>query len=106
MHNTFDIKEEGGLFKSYSHNFPEFVGEGADENKAIEAMSAKIAHYALNKPKAYNARIKDRIKRGLYCECGVRLEEPVLAIYTNTGGDNGTFCKIENLGKRRRINSK
>lgn len=85
MHNTFEVKKFEDCYKCQSHNFPEFIGEGKTEDDAISSMSGKIAYYAKNKPMAYNKRIKTRMDAGLYCMCGVKLEEPALGIYMEQG---------------------
>lgn len=81
MHNSFDLIElSQGKWRASSHNFPEFVGEGKNEKEALEVMNRKIIHYKQNNLEAYNQRLRDRLKKGLACECGVKLDSPVLAI--------------------------
>lgn len=80
MHNTFDVSENGGIFLASSHNFPEFSGEGTSREEAITSLNRAIIHYIDNNPVEYNRRIRDRIKRGLKCECGEKLDGPIVAI--------------------------
>lgn len=79
MHNTFDIKEIPEGFEARSHNF-DAVGVGATEKEAFDKMNRKILYFADNYPEQYRKKILDRVKRGLYCECGVPLEEKPLGI--------------------------
>lgn len=82
IHNTFDIIPFDDGYKTKSHNFPEFEGEGKTITEAIDNLQRKIVYYADNFPKEFRKRIYSRIKRGLECECGVRLTEPSLGFYT------------------------
>ena len=74
MHNSFDITKEGEKFLAKSHNFPEFTGEGDTEPKAIDDLHRKLTYYKDNNFNEFTKRIKDRVRRGLACECGVKID--------------------------------
>lgn len=92
-HCTHDIiKLEDGKYLAKSHNFPEFSGVGEDEEKARMEMNRKIVYYADNNKKAFYARIAARTKKGLLCECGVKLDDDVpIAIYMPPKGGKKAF---------------
>ena len=79
-HNSFDIKQVGDKFEARSHNFPEFVGVGTTEAEAVNLMDRMILYYRDNNPAAYVDRIKARIKKGLACDCGIKLDGQVLGV--------------------------
>ena len=80
MHNSFDVEEANGKFVVVSHNFREIIGIGSDAKEAIQDLNRKIIYYRDNNEKEFNDRIRARIKKGMACECGEKLEAPVVAI--------------------------
>lgn len=81
LHNTFDISEKDGVFTATSHNFKGIKGEADSEEKAIDNLNRAIIAYSDNYPLEFKKNIKDRMKEGLQCGCGLKLEEPALKIY-------------------------
>lgn len=81
-HNSYTIKViQDGIFRVESHNFPEFSAKGYTEQEALDKLNRKLIHYWDNDPKGFEQKIKDRTAKGLQCACGLKLEEPPLAIY-------------------------
>lgn len=80
MHNTFDVKITKDGFECKSHNFPECIGEGETEEKAICDMDSKIRYFADNYPKEFENNIRKRIESGLSCMCGEKLTDQVIAV--------------------------
>ena len=81
MHNTFDVQIKDQLFVVTSHNFPDMCGTGISFSRAITDLNKKLVYYADNNPVEYKNKLQARLKRGLSCECGEKLESDVIAIY-------------------------
>ena len=84
-HQTFDLdKDASGKWRATSHNFPSISVEANSDQAAIIMLNRAICHYRDNNPQEYKKNIKHRIKTGLECMCGHKLEEPAISIYTGT----------------------
>lgn len=82
IHNTFDANQDADdSWRAVSHNYPEFTGVGPTKSAAIDNLNRQIIYYADNNKAEFHRRVKERITKGLYCNCGIKLEEPARAIY-------------------------
>lgn len=76
-HNSFTIIPTGGpWFSCKSHNFPHITGVGQSPEYAWDDMNRQLTYIADNQPQVFQKNIKDRLTKGLKCNCGVKLEEP------------------------------
>ena len=77
-HNSFTVKpiEIDGVtsYECKSHNYQGIVGNGISEKEAIDDMINKLEQLRINDPKAFKESIKKRLKMGLECMCGVKME--------------------------------
>lgn len=79
-HNTFTITTDAEWTYAQSHNFPEFIGRGRNEQQALNMLNTLIGEYIQHNRLEFLRRTEDRLRRGLWCECGESLGGPVIGI--------------------------
>ena len=79
-HNSFTHSQKDGKFYCQSHNFPEIIGQGNNETQALNDMINKIDVIKNVDLEGFVKRVKERTKKGLECECGVRLTDKAIGI--------------------------
>lgn len=77
-HNTFTHYRQGHRFFCRSHNFPDIVGEGNNQQQALNSMINKITELKERAGPEFQNRVKQRTRDGLLCLCGIRLTSNVI----------------------------
>lgn len=81
MHNSFDVEKlEDGKFRAVSHNFKDAEGIAETEQGAIESMIRAVLYIRDNDNVRFKLNYSERIKNGLKCCCGEKLDGDVLAV--------------------------
>lgn len=80
-HNTFTITPTGvGQYACKSHNFPHISGVGKTPDEAWDNMNRQLTYMADNHKQVFQKNIKDRLAKGLKCNCGIKLDEKPIAV--------------------------